>query len=187
MTRMTIFLLTCAVGFFCATASFSQANEADRAELERLLAELTQSEASDAPRIINRISRLWGRSGSATADLMLERGREAMEGQNFIVAVEHLTALINHSPEFAEGWNARATVYFMMGEYGLSVADIAETLKRNPVHFGALAGLGMIYEEVGYLEQAYAAYRAAQSVNPHMENVNRAVERLRLAGIERAI
>jgi tetratricopeptide (TPR) repeat protein len=187
MTRVTTILLASAVAFLTAGPALSQANQADRDELDRLFAELGTAEATQAPRIINRISRIWARSGSDTADLMLERGREAMQGGNLIVAVEHFTALIDHAPDFAEGWNARATAYFLMGEFGLSVADIAETLQRNPVHFGALAGLGMIYEELGELEGAYAAYRAAQSVNPHLENVNRAVERLSQAGIGRAI
>ncbi|MEL6584246.1 MAG: tetratricopeptide repeat protein [Pseudomonadota bacterium] len=187
MKTVTTLLVATAVAFLSASVALGQADQADRDELDQLFAQLGDPEVLDAPRIINRIARIWSRSGSPTADLMLERGRTALAGENYIVAVEHFTALIDHTPEFAEAWNARATAYFLMGEYGLSVSDIAETLKRNPVHFGALAGLGMIYEEVGEPENAYAAYRAAQSVNPHLENVNRAVDRLRLAGIGRAI
>ncbi|MEL7214505.1 MAG: tetratricopeptide repeat protein [Pseudomonadota bacterium] len=186
MTRLTMILIALAATFWSPSA-LAQANDADRERLDRLLGDLADPEAANVPRLTNDIARIWARSGSDTADLMLERGREAMDGGNFIVAVEHFTALINHTPDFAEAWNARATAYFLMGEFGLSVADISQTLALNPRHFGALAGLGMIYEEIGQPEQAYAAFRAAQVLNPHMENVNRAVTRLTLSGIGRPI
>lgn len=128
----------------------------------------------------------FSQSGSASMDLLLERGRDAMDTADFVKAVEHLSALIDHAPDFAEGYNARATAYYLMDEYGLSLADIRETLVRNPRHFGALAGLGFIYEDLGKPEGALAAYLAAQAVHPHMENVNAAVERLRgkLEGVD---
>ena len=94
-------------------------------------------------------------------DLLLKRGREAMAAGRNDEAIEHFTALIDHDPDFAEGWNARATAYFNAGLLGPSVADIAETLKRNPKHFGALSGLGAIYEQLDRKDRALQVYRAA--------------------------
>src|SRR5690606_3470319 len=88
------------------------------------------------------ILREWSKSGSPAMDLLLKRGREAMEAGDLKAAIEHLTALTDHAPEFAEGWNARATAYFLAGAFGPSVDDIRHTLALNPRHFGALAGLG---------------------------------------------
>lgn len=112
-------------------------------------------------------------------DLLLQRGRSAMEGGQLDAAVEHFTALIDHAPEFAEGYNARATAYFQSGDLGPSVADIARTLELNPRHFGALSGLGMVYEIIGRPEMALQAFEAAQAVNPHLPEVNASIERLR--------
>lgn len=93
-------------------------------------------------------------------------------------AIEHFTALIDHAPEFAEGWNARATAYFVAGEFGPSVNDIARTLTLNPRHFGALSGLGMIFEQLEQPEKALEAYEAALAIHPRLQGVIEAVERL---------
>ena len=92
--------------------------------------------------------------------------------------IKHLTALIDHAPDFAEGWNARATAYFQAGEFGPSVADIAQTLRLNPRHFGALSGFGMILEETGRKDEALEVYRAALAIHPHLQGVLEAVDRL---------
>jgi tetratricopeptide (TPR) repeat protein len=94
------------------------------------------------------------------------------------LAIEHFTALIDQDPTFAEGWNARATALFQAGEFGPSIADIAQVLQLNPRHFGALSGLGTILEETGKPERALEVYRAAQAIHPQMAGVNEAVERL---------
>mgnify|MGYP000060600562 CR=1 FL=1 len=93
-------------------------------------------------------------------------------------AIEHFTALTDHAPDFAEGWNARATAYFQAGEFGPSVNDIAKTLTLNPRHFGALSGLGMIFEQLDQPEKALEAYKAALAIHPHLQGVIEAVERL---------
>jgi tetratricopeptide (TPR) repeat protein len=94
------------------------------------------------------------------------------------VAIDHFTALIDHAPDFAEGWNARATAYYQAGEFGPSVADIGHVLTLNPRHFGALAGLGAIFEELERPEQALEVYRAALAIHPQQPGVLEAVERL---------
>jgi len=111
-------------------------------------------------------------------DLLLQRGRDALANGDTAEAIGHLTALTDHAPDFAEGWNARATAFFQAGQFGPSIADIARTLTLNPRHFGAMAGLGAIYEELDNPEKALAIYRAALAIHPNLGGVSEAVERL---------
>lgn len=150
-------------------------------ELDGLFDRLKVATAAEAGKIEEDIWREWSKSGSASFDLLLERGREAMAQGDLEAAIDHLTALTDHAPDFAEGWNARATAYFQAGQYGPSVADIQRTLALNPRHFGALAGFGMILEELERTEQALEVYRAALAIHPHLHGVLEAVERLEAA------
>ena len=93
-------------------------------------------------------------------------------------AIEHLTALIDHAPNFAEGYNARATAYFQAGELGPSISDIGRVLTLNPRHFGALAGLGMIFEQLEKPEKALEVYKAALAIHPHLAGVLESIARL---------
>ncbi|WP_038651282.1 tetratricopeptide repeat protein [Roseicyclus elongatus] len=120
----------------------------------------------------------WSRSGSATADYLLRVGRAALEAEDFDVAYNHLTALTDHAPEFAEGWNTRATLFFEMGRYGPAIADIQRTLALEPRHFGALTGLGFMLEEMGDTENALAALRAAHAIHPHHPEIESAIDRV---------
>jgi Flp pilus assembly protein TadD len=147
-------------------------------DMDGLYAELADPDNPAWERAQADILREWSKSGSATMDLLLKRGKDAMEAGDLPAAIEHLTALTDHAPDFAEGWNARATAYFMAGEFGPSLADIRKTLALNPHHFGALTGLGTILEQSGQPEEAMRAFRAALALNPHQENVTQALERL---------
>lgn len=113
-------------------------------------------------------------------DLLLKRGQAAMEAGDLEAAVEHFTALTDHAPDFAEGWNARATAYFLMGQFGPSVADIQRTLALNDHHFGALTGLGIILEQLGRDASAREVYAASLAIHPHQEAIKEALERLEL-------
>ncbi len=124
------------------------------------------------------IEREWSRSGSPAMDLLLKRGQEALKAGDLPAAIEHLTALVDHAPDFAEGWNARATAYFLADQIGPSLADIQRTLALEPRHFGALSGLGRILDETGDKAAALAAYRAALAINPHLEPIRDAAERI---------
>lgn len=146
--------------------------------LDSLFAELKESDAQAAGRIEREIWNEWSKSGSPAMDLLLQRGRDAMAAGDMGAAIEHFTALTDHAPDFAEGWNARATAYFQAGEWGPSVNDIAKTLTLNPRHFGALSGLGMIFEQLEQPEKALEAYKAALAIHPHLQGVIEAVERL---------
>lgn len=159
---------------------------ADEAALDDLFARLPQASEGEARRITAAIWAEWSLSGSPAMDLLLARGRAAMGLGDLAAAIDHFSALIDHAPDFAEGYNARATAYFQVGAHGLSVADIARTLELNPRHFGALSGLGMIYERLGRPQSALQAYEAALSFNPHLSEVEASVRRLKaeLAGQE---
>jgi tetratricopeptide (TPR) repeat protein len=147
-------------------------------KLDKLFTELSTADERAAARIEREIYAEWSKSGSAAMDLLLERGRTALQEGDPELAIQHLTALTDHAPEFAEGWNALATAYFQAGEYGPSVREIGRTLTLNPRHFGALSGLGMILEELGENEKALEAYKAALAINPQLTGTKDAVERL---------
>lgn len=157
----------------------SAPSAAQTPQLDELFTELLQADDRSAGRIEREIWAEWSKSGSAAMDLLLERGRAAMQAGDLAAAIEHLTALTDHAPDFAEGWNARATAYFQTGEYGPSISDIGRTLTLNPRHFGALSGLAMILEEIGDPAGALEAYKAALAINPHLDGVDEAVERLK--------
>lgn len=147
-------------------------------DLNSLFESLKTADAAASRRIEREIVNEWSKSGSPAMDLLLQRGQDAMAAGDFRTAIEHLTALTDHAPDFAEGWNARATAYFMVGEFGPSIKDIARTLTLNPRHFGALSGLGMIFQELGQPEKALEVYRAALAIHPHLGSVLEAVEAL---------
>ena len=162
-----------------AGAGLAAAQDAGAEErIATLLAELAEPDRPDWERVEAEIIRLWARSGSDAMDLLLRRGNEAMENEDYDLALEHLGALVDHAPDFAEGWNARATAYFLLGEYPLSIADIERALSLNPNHFGALAGLGYMFDQMGDPEMALEALRAARALNPNREDLGRTIERL---------
>lgn len=167
-------ILAAVLPFFLACTAAAAQTEA----LDTLFDKLLTADEATASRIEQDIWREWSKSGSAAMDLLLLRGRDAMAAGDTGQAIEHFTALVDHAPNFAEGWNARATAFYQAGEYGPSIEDIAHTLTLNPRHFGALSGLGMIFEEIGKSEKALEVYRAALAIHPHLGGVLESVERL---------
>lgn len=151
---------------------------ADAERLDTLFAELGQADAGNWQSIEDQIWREWSQSGSPAMDLLLERGRRALTEGDATRAVDHLTALVENAPDFAEGWNARATAWFETGELGLAMADLAHALALEPRHFGAIAGLGVILEETGDMKAALGAYEAALAIHPFRPDLREAVERL---------
>jgi tetratricopeptide (TPR) repeat protein len=114
---------------------------------------------------------LWTRSGDRAIDARMARGGEAMQEGRHVQAIEIFSEVIKRKPAFAEGWNRRATAYYLAGEYDKSLADCAEVLKRNPLHFGALSGLGQIYTRLEQYDKALEWFRRALEVNPNMIGV----------------
>ena len=114
---------------------------------------------------------LWSRSGDAEIDGLMARASEDMQAGRHDEAIAVLTQVVKRKPEFAEGWNRRATVYYLAGEFKKSIADCDQVLKRNPRHFGALSGLGQIHFQLEDYESALKWYRRALEVNPNMLGV----------------
>lgn len=147
-------------------------------ELNALFEGLKGADPSAAIQIEGRIYEIWSQSGSPSMDLLLTRGRDALEEGDNVKAIRHFTALIDHAPDFAEGYNGRATAYFQVGRLGLSLEDIRQTLRLNPRHFSAMSGLALILEELGNKEDALAAWREVEKLHPNREGLKDAIARL---------
>jgi tetratricopeptide (TPR) repeat protein len=128
---------------------------------------------------------VWSRSGNPQVDKLFAQGLEEMNSGRLDAGIATFTRVIETAPEFAEGWNKRATLYFITGEYKKSLADCDEVIKRNPAHFGALAGYGQIYLRLDDPEKALEYFRRALVVNPNMESVEAAVQVLERALAQR--
>jgi tetratricopeptide (TPR) repeat protein len=122
---------------------------------------------------------IWSRSGDAEIDRMFAGGVQEMSEGRWDEAVTTFTRIITRKPDFAEGWNKRATVYYLMGDYKRSLADCDEVMKRNPFHYGALSGYGMIYVQLDMPARALEYYERALDVNPNLDGVKNAIEILR--------
>jgi tetratricopeptide (TPR) repeat protein len=118
-----------------------------------------------------RIWALWTATPSDTAALLMARAKLAMDGKDTDVALKLLDAVIKLRPDYIEAWNRRATIYYLQNDYRRSMEDIRQVLIREPRHFGALAGLGMIMQETGDEKHALDAFRKALAINPYLERV----------------
>ena len=121
---------------------------------------------------------IWGRSGDAEIDALYQRGMELMNFGAAGEAIRIFTAIIRKKPDFAEGWNKRATLYYTVGEYEKSLRDCDEVIKRNPLHFGALSGYGLIYVQLNQPERALDYLKRALKINPNMPGVEGNIESL---------
>jgi len=135
-------------------------------------------DAETAKAIEERIWALWFHSGSDTADLLMTRARAALDGKETDLGLKLLDSILAFRPEYVEAWNRRATVYFAQKDYGAALADIRQVLAREPRHFGALTGLGLILQELGEDKRALEVFRRALAVNPHLERVPDLVKQL---------
>lgn len=143
--------------------------------LEDLRAAETETQAQ---RLERQVIDEWSKSGSAAMDLLLKRGRDALEVKEVGPAIEHFRALTDHAPEFAEGWHGLALAYFQADRYGPAMDALERVLALNPQHFGALRGVGAINEQIGRAELAYEAYSRVLEMRPHDSDVIEAMTRL---------
>jgi tetratricopeptide (TPR) repeat protein len=128
---------------------------------------------------------VWSRTGDADIDRRFAVGVEQMNARELAEAVETFSEIIRRRPDFAEAWNKRATAYFVLGEYAKSLADCDEVMARNPYHWGALSGYGMIYVELDQPGRALEYFQKALAVNPNLTSVEQAIETLKAQLLQR--
>ncbi|AXI48816.1 hypothetical protein C1J03_08035 [Sulfitobacter sp. SK012] len=158
--------------------------QSDDSELLQRLQEAAPEEVANLQRDVERS---WATSGSAAMDLLLKRGRDALAVGEFATAIDHLTALTDHAPDFAEGYHARATAYFQADLYGPALDDLETALALNPDNYNAVFGLGVILLEFGDTRRAAELFRKVIVLNPHHENAATALEALKRDGIGRTL
>jgi tetratricopeptide (TPR) repeat protein len=149
----------------------ADADAAARAQrLDSLFALLkTAKNQDEGDAIVGDIWKIWLRSGSTDMDARMEHATRLMGHGLLQPALGALDEIIAAAPKWAEAWNKRATIFFLLGEHERSLADIERVLVLEPRHFGALAGIGMIRSQKGELREALAAYRKALAVNPFLK------------------
>ncbi len=179
--KHTVTALGCAV-LLCGPVYGQQSTN-----IAELLETLRTAPAEQAQAAERNVQREWSKSGSASMDLLLKRGRDALAVGEFSVAIDHLTALTDHAPDFAEGFHARATAYYRADLYGPALDDLETTLALNPDNFNAIFGLGVLFEELGDSRHAAEMYRRVLALNPHHENAEKALEKLKTEGIGRTL
>ena len=177
MHRIAIILITVTLGF---SANIAKADQNDP-RLPKLFESLKNAtDAKTAQVAASDIWRIWSEKpdDKRLAEL-LRQGVDQMNAGRLHEAEKLFTSLIAAAPEFAEAWNKRATVYFLMGAYDLSKKDIAQTIAREPQHFGAWSGLGLVETHIGNYDAALKAYEKAATIHPFPEGYGDMVEKLR--------
>ena len=148
-----------------------------RAEIYARLA--ASKDADETEGLVGLLVSAYTQSGSDTGDLLLQRAHKAIEAKDFDAAGKILDATIAFLPDWAEGWNARATLRYLDGDYDGSMADIAQTLKREPRHLGALLGMASILESRDKDDEALKVYERVLAIAPHWKSAEEAEGRLK--------
>ena len=168
---VTVWLLT--------TAGLAFADQTDPA-LDPLFSILqSTSDENIAKQAEAKIWGIWTKRGNLKIDRMMALGMQAMSIGAFRQSIALFDRLIVLAPDYAEAWNKRATVYYLIGDFDRSVSDIQKTLLLEPRHFGALSGLGMIYDAIGKPEAAIEVWEKALEINPGMAGLRARVKDLK--------
>lgn len=175
MIRKAIFLAL----FLALAAAPAFAESRTASSLDRLFGALhATADPDEANRLTSLIWLIWNHAEDPETDRLMTEGRKALEQLDFDTALARFGAVIEREPKFAEGWNKRATLYYVMGRYRDSIRDIDHVLAPEPRHFGALAGLGMNHEALGDDRRALDAWRRALKVNPYLQDAHIRVKAL---------
>lgn len=169
-----IFATIIAIGTI--TTSGAVAQDSKQQKLEKLFKQLKKQKNNNAAQQISKqIWQEWQTSDNPTVNMLAEWARQAAQKQKYNVAMDILDQITSMKPEFAEGWNQRATIHFIKEEYGKSIADIEKTLAIEPRHFGALAGLGAIQQILGHKKKALETWYKTLELYPAMQTAQDAV------------
>lgn len=174
------------VAAFAVAALSCLPASADETRLDDLLARLSEAEPQEARKVAAEIEMEWSKSGSPAMDLLLRRGKDAIEAGDLTDAVEHLSALIDHAPDFAEAWHLRSVAFYKQERYGLALSDIEQALTLEPRHFNVMYGLGVVLDDMGQYALAHEALTRGLAIHPHHEDVADARDRVarKLGGTE---
>ena len=161
-------------------SNLPRAQHGDRTQnLDRLFEALKIAPDEESAKYIeNRIWAIWLSSSSDTANLLMGRVKTAVDAQEYDLAIKLLDAILDIKPDFVEAWNRRATVYYAKKDFGRALSDIQQVLAREPRHFGALSGLGIILQELGDEKHALEVLRRALAIHPHLERIPDLVKKL---------
>lgn len=175
-------------------AQISEPLESERASTEATDLEIASGQVQDANSLLDaladsqdgqsadvlarQIQGLWNESGSEAVDLLMRRSTLAVRTRNYLLALDLLDTVIALAPEYAEGWNRRATVHFLRDDYALSIVDVEQVLRLEPRHFGALSGIGIILDELGEDRQAQRFLREALRVHPHLSGARQRLDEI---------
>lgn len=153
--------------------------EEELSRLDGLFSDLAEADdPSAAKKVAREIQRIWMDSGSPTVDILMSRAGKAIQVEDLSLALDLLDVVVVLKPSYAEGWNRRATVFYMREDFGKSLVDIERTLALEPRHWGALSGLGIIQRRLGFEENALDTFRRALDINPGLENAVESIEDL---------
>jgi tetratricopeptide (TPR) repeat protein len=162
-----------------AVAGSGARADQDDPRLAPLFEKLKTTSSDDEAKMAERqIWQIWIEHKNPEIARLMRQGMTAMGGDDQEAALDDFDAVVKYDKNFAEGWNKRATIEFVMGDYSASIADIERTLALEPRHFGALAGLGQIYLALDRKALALKAFHAALAINPHLGNVRQTIEEL---------
>ena len=162
--------------------AYSLASPADQNDpaldglFERLAITTSDEEASN---ITHEIWQRWTANDDPNVSQLMQIGIRALNYSTYRKALQSFDRVIEIAPEFAEGWNKRATLYYHINEYRRSIDDIKEALRLEPRHFGAWSGLGLVSIAQENYSGALAAFKKALSINPHISNIRRYVQKLK--------
>ncbi len=165
------------VGVWYSTPAIGQTTSSLE-RLDLLFEQLLEAEPDEVSRLEGQIISEWSKSGSPALDVLLRRGEDAAEEGEFAVAVEHFTALVDHAPDFPEGYHGRATAYYNMGLYGPAIDDLRQVLVLEPRHFGAMIGVAIILEEFEKPQDALEVWEMVAALNPADPDIEAVIERL---------
>ncbi|WP_422004228.1 tetratricopeptide repeat protein [Pyruvatibacter mobilis] len=168
-----------AVAMLVPLLAAGSAHAQGTSDLDGLFDKLAEAESpAEADLIENEIWRLWLQSGSATVDLMVARGTEALRSQDYAVALDLFSMAVELAPDYPEGWNKRATLYYVIDDYEAAISDISQVLVREPRHWAALMGLAVMMDDLDRKDAALTAYRQAVAINPQLDDAHEAIKRL---------
>lgn len=149
-------------------------------ELPDLFAQLQKAaDQSEASRLESLIWQHWLVAPDESSEKLIEQISQAMSGSDLAIALELSSELIESNPEYAEAWNKRATIHYLLGNHSQSVADIRETVALEPRHFGAISGLGLIFLNDSNFTAALEAFEQVLLISPASASARRSVDRLR--------